>query len=239
MFCGLVSLSIFCAGCGGNLQSSPASKTQAVVLPKGTERFPAPAVDLPVSQSETGTREAVLAGGCFWCTERVFEKLAGVEAVISGYAGDTEKNAEYARVSWGLTDHAEVIKVVYDPQVISYGQLLHVFFSVAHDPTQKNRQGPDTGRQYRSAIFYASDEERDVAQAYIDQLNAAKVFRTAIVTTLEPLDGFYAAEDYHQDYVANNPNDPYVQQESLPKVQKVEKEFAELIKKEEPRPSER
>ena len=180
---------------------------------------------------DAGLQQAVLAGGCFWCTEAVFEQLEGVHAVVSGYAGGREETAEYRAVSSGQTDHAEVIRITYDPKVISYGELLKVFFTVAHDPTQLNRQGPDTGRQYRSALFYADEQQKRVAEAYIKELDASGVYDKPIVTTLEPLEAFYEAEAYHQDYVRLNPSQPYVVQQALPKVAKVRKHFAEKVTK--------
>ena len=173
--------------------------------------------------------EVVLAGGCFWCVEAVFEPLAGVSEVISGYAGDSKEMANYNLVSTGNTKHAEVVKIVYDPNVISYGQLLKVFFST-HDPTTLNRQGADVGSQYRSAVFYANEEEKAVAKAYIDQLNEAKVFADPIVTTLEPLKDFYVAEDYHQNFVDRNPNQGYVRAVAMPKVEKVKTKFKDKLK---------
>lgn len=190
--------------------------------------FPDPKIDLEAAGDE---HSIVLAGGCFWCTEAVFEQLNGVKNVVSGYAGGTADTARYDAVSAGGTQHAEAIRVTYDPSKISYGALLKVFFSVAHDPTQLNRQGPDWGKQYRSAVFYASADEKKVAQAYIAQLTEARVFDKKIVTTLEPLEKFYPAEEYHQDYVARNPMQPYVLMNARPKVNKVRKEYAERIKK--------
>lgn len=190
--------------------------------------FPDPKIDLEAAGAE---HSIVLAGGCFWCTEAVFEQLSGVKNVVSGYAGGTAETARYETVSAGGTRHAEAIRITYDPSQISYGALLKVFFAAAHDPTQLNRQGPDWGKQYRSAIFYANAEEKKVAQAYIAQLTEAKVFDKKIVTTLEPLEKFYPAEEYHQDYVARNPMQPYVLMNSRPKVAKVRKEFADRIKK--------
>lgn len=191
--------------------------------------FPDPAVDAKLADSP-GKEVAVLAGGCFWCTEAVYEQLAGVNEVISGYAGGTAKTAHYDIVSMGRTDHAESIQITYDPSTITYGQLLKVFFSVAHDPTQLNRQGPDHGRQYRSAIFYAGEEQKRIAKAYIAQLTDAKIFDKPIVTEVVPLDKFYPAEDYHQDFVDRNPMQPYVVVNARPKVQKVRKSFPEKIK---------
>jgi peptide-methionine (S)-S-oxide reductase len=190
--------------------------------------FPDPAQDLPRT---AGKQTAVFAGGCFWCTEAVFEQLDGVEKVVSGYAGGDAATAKYDIVSAGRTEHAEVIEITYNPQKISYGQLLKVFFSTAHDPTQLNRQGPDWGKQYRSAIFYSAAEEKQVAEAYIQQLNGAKVFSKPIATVLSPLSKFYAAEGYHQDFVQRNPNHPYVVVNALPKIQKTRKEHAALSRK--------
>jgi peptide-methionine (S)-S-oxide reductase len=190
--------------------------------------LPKPETDLPAGK-EAEQRTVVLAGGCFWCTEAVFEQLQGVGNVVSGYAGGAREAADYKKVSEGATDHAEVIQITYDPSKISYGELLRVFFTT-HDPTTKDRQGPDSGRQYRSAIFYANDDEKRVGEAYIAQLEQAKLFDAPIVTTLEPLDQFYPAEKYHQDFVKNNPNHPYVQQWAVPKVQKVRDTFSEQVK---------
>ena len=193
------------------------------------DQFPEPAIDLP--KDATGTpQSAVLAGGCFWCTEAVFEKLDGVINVVSGYAGGTAETADYKTVCSGTTDHAEAIRVRYDSSVISYGEILKVFFAVAHDPTHVNRQGNDIGRQYRSAIFYEADEQRRVAEGYIRQLTDAKVFPAPIATTLEPLDQFFEAEDYHQDFVRRNPAQPYVAAVAMPKVHKLEKAFKDKLK---------
>jgi len=190
--------------------------------------LPDPASDL--DKSAGGKRTAVFAGGCFWCTEAVFEELAGVNKVVSGYAGGTAETAHYKVVSAGKTDHAEVIQITYDPAKISYGQLLKVFFGAAHDPTQLNRQGPDWGRQYRSAIFYADADEKRIAEAYIKQLGEAKIFGQPIVTEVVSLQKFYPAEEYHQDFVKRNPRHPYVVQNALPKVEKVRREFSGLVK---------
>lgn len=191
--------------------------------------FPEPALDA-VAEKQLKSAKAVLAGGCFWCTEAVYKGLNGVSRVVSGYAGGRAASADYRTVSSGSTDHAEVIEITYDPKKISYGQLLRVFFSIAHDPTQLNRQGGDVGRQYRSTVFYTSDEQRVVTEAYIAQLEKAKVFDKPIVTTLERLDKFYRAEDYHQDFVKNNPNQGYVRAVALPKVEKLQKTFPEMLK---------
>lgn len=175
------------------------------------------------------TARLVVAGGCFWCTEAVYEELDGVIGVISGYAGGTAETANYRAVSTGATQHAEAIEIAYDPGKITHEQLLEVFFD-AHDPTQLNRQGPDVGAQYRSAIFFATPEEKATAQRVIDRLTADKKFRRPIVTTLEPLEKFYPAEEYHQDYAARNPLAPYVRQSSTPKVIKVRKKYADWLK---------
>jgi peptide-methionine (S)-S-oxide reductase len=184
------------------------------------EEFPDPVVDTALAE-KTGQSRAVLAGGCFWCVEAVYKNLEGVSSVESGYAGGTAGTADYETVSSGTTDHAESVEVAYDPSRISYGQILKVFFAIAHDPTQLNRQGPDTGRQYRSAIFYMDGEQKRVAQAYIDQLNKAHVFDQPIVTEVVPLEAFYQAETYHQDYAARNPLNPYIVFNAQPKVRKL------------------
>lgn len=193
------------------------------------EKFPDPALDLPVPSRE-GEARAVLAGGCFWCVEAVYKQLDGVTAVTSGYAGGTAESADYRTVSSGRTEHAEAVEVRFDPERVSYGQLLKVFFSIAHDPTTEDRQGPDVGKQYRSAIFYANEEQRRVADAYIAQLNAAKVFDAPIVTEVVPLDRFYEAEEYHQDYAERNPLQPYILFNARPKVEKVRKYLADRVK---------
>jgi len=194
------------------------------------DKFPDPATDIP--PDPTGTpHTVVLVGGCFWCTEAVFVKLDGVISVKSGYAGGTADTADYKSVCSGMTDHAEVIKVIFDSSRITYGQILKVYFAVAHDPTHLNRQGNDIGRQYRSAIFYADEDQRRVSEAYIKQLSEAKVFPSPIVPTLEPLEQFFEAEDYHQDFVARNPDQPYVSAIALPKVKKLEKAFGDKLKK--------
>ncbi|MFA5908039.1 MAG: peptide-methionine (S)-S-oxide reductase MsrA [Vicinamibacterales bacterium] len=194
------------------------------------DQFPDPAVDIP--PDTTGAPQTVvLGGGCFWCTEAVFVKLDGVISVVSGYAGGTAATADYQSVCSGMTDHAEVIRVRYDSSRISFGQVLKVFFAIAHDPTQLNRQGNDMGRQYRSAIFYGSVNQEQVARAYLQQLEEAKVFEQPIVTTVEPLIEFFEAEAYHQDFVARNPAQPYVAAVAMPKVRKLEKAFGDKLKK--------
>jgi peptide-methionine (S)-S-oxide reductase len=192
--------------------------------------FPDPIADSPLASSPA-RQTAVLAGGCFWCVEAVFLELRGVGSVRSGYAGGTAETANYKMVCSGRTDHAEAIEIVYDASQTTFGQLLKIHFSIAHDPTQLNRQGNDMGRQYRSAIFFADDEQRRVAEAYIRQLNEARVFTAPIVTTLEPLKQFFAAEDYHQNYAALNPEQPYIAYVAQPKVEKLRTYFGDRLKK--------
>lgn len=201
--------------------------TAALTISAAT--LPDPASDTPraaTKQKET----AVLAGGCFWGVEAVFEHLKGVSDVVSGYAGGEKSSAHYEMVSTGTTGHAESVRITYDPSQISYGQLLKVYFAVAHDPTELNRQGPDTGTQYRSAIFYTNDEQKRVAEAYIAQLEAAKVFKGKIVTQVVPLNKFYSAEEHHQNFIERNPTYPYVVYNDLPKLRNLEKQFPDLVK---------
>jgi peptide-methionine (S)-S-oxide reductase len=186
--------------------------------------IPAPAMD---AQAADGIQTAVIAGGCFWGVQGVFQHTAGVVNAVSGYAGGSKTTADYTMVSTGSTGHAESVQIKYDPKKISYGKILQIFFSVAHDPTQLNRQGPDSGTQYRSAIFTTSDEQKKVADAYIAQLNAAKVYKKPIVTKVGPLEGFYAAEAYHQDYLTLHPTQPYIAFNDIPKVENLRKIFAE------------
>jgi peptide-methionine (S)-S-oxide reductase len=190
--------------------------------------LPDPAVD--ITPAVKGTQTAVFAGGCFWCTEAVFEQLIGVEKVVAGYAGGDAATAHYEIVGSGKTDHAESIQITFDPARISYGRLLKVFFSVAHDPTLLNRQGPDWGRQYRSAIFYKDAEQKRVAEAYIKQLELAQVFHKPVVTEVTALKAFYPAEEYHQQFVRRHPNHPYVVVNALPKLDKLKKQFPDLVK---------
>jgi peptide-methionine (S)-S-oxide reductase len=193
----------------------------------GAASFPAPAVDENRSpKSET----VVLAGGCFWGVQAVFSAVKGVTTAVSGYAGGNKSTAHYEIVSTGTTGHAESVQVTFDPSQVSFGELLKIYFSVAHNPTELNRQGPDEGTQYRSEIYYTSDEQKHIAEAYIQQLTAAKVFHAPIVTKVAPLQAFYRAEDYHQDYVAHNPHQPYVAYNDLPKLTNLRAEFPELIK---------
>jgi peptide-methionine (S)-S-oxide reductase len=191
--------------------------------------IPDPVVDAPLA-AKKGEQVAVLAGGCFWGIEAVFEHVKGVIDAESGYAGGKAGTANYEAVSGGRTGHAESVRIKYDPSQISYGQLLKIFFSVAHDPTQLNRQGPDIGTQYRSAIFCSDEEQKRIAQAYIDQLNKAKVFERPIVTVVGLGSPFYVAEAYHQDYVMHHPNEPYIVMHDLPKVANLRKEFSNLYR---------
>ncbi|HTD74347.1 MAG TPA: peptide-methionine (S)-S-oxide reductase MsrA [Steroidobacteraceae bacterium] len=185
-----------------------------------------PAVDNPKATGPMQT--AVLAGGCFWGVQGVFEHVRGVRKAIAGYAGGERSTAEYKRVGTGGTGHAESVKIIFDPAKISYGQILQIAFSVVHDPTQLNRQGPDVGTQYRSVIFYADDDQKRIAETYIAQLDQAHVFARPIVTQVTPLKGFYEAEGYHQDYLIHNPTDPYIATYDVPKVENFKRTFPEL-----------
>lgn len=191
--------------------------------------FPAPEMDIP-ARAQGVEDVAVLAGGCFWCVEAVYKQLDGVSRVTSGYAGGSADTADYRTVSSGATDHAEAVEIRFDPNRISYGQLLKVFFSIAHDPTQRDRQGPDVGRQYRSVIFHAGEEQKRVAEAYIAQLQRDRVFDAPIVTDIRRLEAFYEAEPYHQDYAVRNSGDPYIVFNALPKVKKVRTYLADRVK---------
>lgn len=185
-----------------------------------------PALDNPKAPGPPQT--AVLAGGCFWGVQGVFEHVRGVQKVTAGYAGGDRATAQYETVSFGNTGHAESVKIVFDPAEVSYGQLLQIAFSVVHDPTQLNRQGPDVGTQYRSAVFYADDAQRRIAEAYISQLDKSHAYPRPIVTRVDPLKGFYAAEDYHQDYLIHNPDVPYIAMFDIPKVENFKRTFPEL-----------
>src|SRR5687768_17564202 len=191
------------------------------------DAFPDPIVDLPPASPGGAPATAVLAGGCFWCTEAVYRELDGVLAVTPGYAGGTRETANYEAVSTGRTKHAEAIRITYDPARLTYGQILKIFFSVTHEPTQLNRQGNDVGPQYRSAIFPQDGGQRRVAEAYVNQLDDAGAFTGPIVTTIEPGAKFYEAETYHHDYAKRNPSSPYIATVSTPKVRKLEKYFPE------------
>lgn len=199
----------------------PAAAQEGIALP-------APAIDTAALQGSTDV--AVLAGGCFWGVQGVFQRVEGVENAVSGYAGGEADTAHYEMVGSGQTGHAEAVKITYDPQKISYGKLLQVFFSVAHDPTQLNRQGPDAGTQYRTAIFPQDEQQAKVAKDYIAQLNQARLFSAAIVTKIEPDRPFYSAEDYHQDYLTLNPGQPYIVYNDLPKIENLKRLFPDLYR---------
>jgi peptide-methionine (S)-S-oxide reductase len=191
---------------------------------------PLPAAKLDASPaSHTGSQKAIFAGGCFWGIQSVFGRVRGVTKTTAGYAGGSAATATYDQVTTETTGHAESVEVIYDASKITYGQLLRIFFSVAHDPTQLNKQGPDVGTSYRSAIFYVSEEQRKIASAYIEQLNQARVFPKPIVTQLTPLKGFYRAEDYHQDYALNHPDNPYIQVCDRPKIEALRQQFPEYF----------
>src|SRR6266853_3863368 len=191
---------------------------------RANSTLPTPAVDAPMVSAK-GEQTAVIAGGCFWGIQAVFQHTKGVISATSGYSGGASKTAEYEVVSTGETGHAESVKITYDPSQITYGELLRVFFSVAHDPTELNRQGPDEGTQYRSVIFFGSDEQKRIAEAYIAQLEQAKVFGHAIATQVVPLKAFYPAEAYHQDYATRHPDQPYIVYNDAPKVAHLRQQF--------------
>ena len=206
----------------------------AVLLRGGaTQAENAKLVPLPAVDEPAGTRTseiAVLAGGCFWGVQGVYQHVKGVTTVVSGYAGGEQSTAEYERVSTGRTAHAESVQITFDPRVITYGRILQVFFSVVHDPTQLNRQGPDVGTQYRSAIFPINPEQGNVAKAFIAQLNQARTFDAAIVTKIEPDRSFYRAEAYHQDFLERNPTHPYIMINDLPKIDNLKRMFPDLYR---------
>jgi len=192
-------------------------------------KAPVPTVDEPKAAA-SGHETAVFAGGCFWGTQSVFQRVKGVQSTVAGYSGGSAETATYAQVTTETTGHAESVKVVYDPSKLSYGQLLRIFFTV-HDPTQLNRQGPDVGTSYRSAIFYTNDEQKKIATAYIAQMEAAHTFSKPIVTQVVPLKGFYDAESYHQDYATKNPDNPYIMVCDRPKIETLKRDFPELFQK--------
>lgn len=189
--------------------------------------IPDPAVDETLA-SQKGQATVVVSGGCFWGVQAVFQHVKGVTSATSGYSGGTVKNPNYEQVSSGETGHAESVEIVYDPSKITLGQLLKVFFSVAHDPTELNRQGPDTGTQYRSIIFFSNTDQQRIAQSYVDQLNQSKVFASPIVTQIVPLKAFYRAEDYHQNYATEHPDNPYIAMFDLPKLKNLQQQFPSL-----------
>jgi len=191
--------------------------------------IPDPKLDAALTPKPT-EQTAVFAGGCFWGVEAVFDRVKGVVKAQSGYAGGSADTAKYYTVASGATDHAESVRITYDASQITYGQLLKVFFAVAHDPTELNRQGPDVGPQYRSAIFYTNEEQKRIAESYIQQLDQVKAFNNRIVTQVVPLDAFYQAEDYHQNYLVNHPNEPYIVYNDMPKLANLRKLLPKLCK---------
>src|SRR5258706_11253649 len=215
-----LALAVGAAFCGVMLWHSPLFGAEAVVI------IAPPAVDNPKAAGPAQT--AVLAGGCFWGVQGVFEHVRGVKNVVAGYAGGERSTAQYETVSSGSTGHAESVKITFDPAEISYGQISQIAFSVVHDPSQLNRQGPDSGTQYRSAIFYADEAQKHIAEAYIAQLDRTHAFHRPIVTRTEPLKGFYAAEDYHQDYLVHHPTQPYIAYNDMPKVENFRRAFPNL-----------
>jgi peptide-methionine (S)-S-oxide reductase len=224
------------------VRNSPSGRTSAVLIAilvltswsqtnaAGGLVFPDPIVDSPLA-AKKGSQTAVVAGGCFWGVQAVFQHVKGVKNATSGYSGGAVPSPVYEQVSRGETGHAESVKITFDPAQISYGQLLKLFFSVVHDPTQLNRQGPDTGSQYRSVIFYSDGEQKRIAEAYISQLEQAKVFSLPIVTQVVPLKAFYDAEAYHQDYARFHPDDPYIANYDAPKVEQLRELFPDFYKK--------
>ena len=220
----LISVSAMLTACSGI--NSSVETTYAKTNDGATLSNPPAPKTLP--DAKKGEQIAVFAGGCFWGLEAVFEHIKGVSDVTSGYSGGTAETADYETVSSGTTGHAEAVRIVYDPAQVSYDQLLKVFFAVAHDPTELNRQGPDTGKQYRSAIFYSNDEQKNLAEKYMGELNKAKTFGKTIVTQVVSLEKFYPAEDYHQNYLVNHPNQPYIVINDQPKVEDLQKKFPDL-----------
>jgi len=220
----LILGSALLTSCGGNRNSM----MTAAVNPQSIVTDSTPSPPLAQANAAKGKQTAVFAGGCFWGVEAVFEHVKGVSDVTSGYSGGAAKTANYDAVGGGDTGHAEAVEITYDPSQVSYEQLLKVFFSVAHDPTTLNRQGPDTGTQYRSAIFYTSDEQKRLAENHIAEMRNAKVFDRPVVTEINALVTYYKAEDYHQDYLANHPNQPYIVINDRPKVENLRKQFPEL-----------
>lgn len=196
----------------------------------GAASFPEPAVDDTLAATSSSAK-AVLAGGCFWGVAGVFDRVKGVKKVVSGFSGGDKSTAHYEVVSTGRTGHAESVEITYDPSKVTYGQLLRVYFAVAHDPTELNRQGPDEGTQYRSSIFYTDDQQKKIADAYIQQLNDAHIYKHKIVTQVAPLQGFYAAEAYHQHYIDLHPDQPYIVYNDLPKLRALKKQLPELCKR--------
>jgi peptide-methionine (S)-S-oxide reductase len=223
----LVSLITVSCGIPPTILSTPSADSSPIIM---AAMKIDPPIDIPAAKVK-GEQSIVLAGGCFWGVEAVFEQLKGVSNVVSGYSGGTATTVNYDAVSRGSTDHAEAVKITYDPQQISLGQLLKVYFLIAHDPTQVNRQEPDIGTQYRSAIFFTNSDQQKVAKAYIDRLNKARVFPNSIATQVVSLTHFYAAEDYHQNFITRNPTQAYIVRFDLPKLAQLRQQFPSLIKK--------
>jgi peptide-methionine (S)-S-oxide reductase len=221
LFATVLLTAISCSRVGNSIETVAAETKDN---PANTQ----PIVSNTPVKTAKGEQTAVFAGGCFWGVEAVFEHIKGVRVVTSGYSGGAAKTADYETVSGGETGHAEAVKITYDPSQISYEQLLKVFFAVAHDPTELNRQGPDTGTQYRSAIFYADAEQKRLAESYVAELAKKKTFSKPIVTQIAPLEAFYQAEDYHQDYLVRHPNEPYIVINDQPKVENLRKQFPDL-----------
>jgi peptide-methionine (S)-S-oxide reductase len=213
----IAALALLC--CGAVIACNESSAAAVAI--------PSPNVDAPLAKAR-GSETAVLAGGCFWGIQAVFEHVKGVKNVTAGYSGGAANTAQYETVSTGTTGHAESVQITFDPSQVTYGQILRVFFSVAHNPTELNRQGPDDGTQYRSSIFYANDDQKRIAQAYIAQLDQAKIFSRPIVTQVVALKGFYPAEAYHQDYAVHHPDEPYIRINDLPKVEHLRQQLPEL-----------
>jgi peptide-methionine (S)-S-oxide reductase len=211
-----VALAAFGLSCGANADAV-------------NKAIPAPALDTPAAEA-TRSQVAVLAGGCFWGLQGMFEHVRGVSRVVAGYSGGEKATAHYEMVGTETTGHAESVEITFDPKQVSYGQLLRLFFSVAHDPTELNRQGPDRGPSYRSEIFFSSPSQERVARAYVEQLSKAKIFSSSIVTRVEPLKAFYPAEDYHQDYLIHNPRQPYIVVNDLPKIDALKRVYPELYR---------
>ena len=206
----------------------PVATLACGIATASAEPLPNPMTDATLASAGAPAQRIVLAGGCFWGVQAVFQHTKGVIKAVSGYAGGTSMTAHYGIVSMGMTGHAESVEVTYDPAAITVGQILRVYLSVAHDPTQLNRQGPDSGTQYRSEIFYTTPEQQKIAEAYIDQLGKAKIFSDPIVTKIAPLEAFYPAEDYHQDYAKQHPMNPYIVINDAPKVRALAKLYPKL-----------
>lgn len=217
------------AAFSGMLLVSLAFVVQPAIADETAKIIPAPVLDSP-KPAGNGLETAVLSGGCFWGMQGVFEHVKGVVQVLDGYSGGQKDTAHYEIVSMGITGHAETVKITFDPRQVSYGQILRVYFSVAHDPTELNYQGPDSGTQYRSEIWYTNDTQKRIAQAYINQLTAAHVYSAAIVTRVDPLAGFYPAEAYHQDYLIHHPDEPYIADNDLPKIENLKRLYANLYR---------